>query len=666
VPWVFHNVAFDFWVLWEVLSPSGRALLHDKVEIGHVHDTMLLELLIVLATTGGQREGVGFKPPTLDELTTKWGNLRTPKDDPYRQRYGEIVGVPFADVTDRGFWDYAILDAVNLATVWPAMSAMAFDLSVAAIFSPSVGTYEVAPYALAQFGPLSETIQVKAAIALADISRRGIAVDQQALRGVDQKLRDEMTDLVRWIKDHYPQLLTYYKEKKRAGVIRVNKKTRVPRLQLKELRGLLLTIERDLDRKAPRTGKTKEISASLDVWRNLAPHHPLVEKWTRLADVGKLLQFTTKITGVEVVRSGYRTLVSTGRTSASGPNIQQQPRDAWFRQLFVPRPGYKLVAADYSFIELRTLASVCLSKFGRSKLADVIRDGTDPHAYTAAMTLGMSLDNFKVLKTSDPAGYKRNRQAAKAINFGVPGGLGAARLAVYAKTTYGVDMSQETAKALKAQLTEEVYPEIGEYLADSSLADLAAVVKQPLAKVRRALEPKRQDDIAMQAVRKIIKGTPYTVDGRHYYPVWVEQVWEGLETLMEHVDDPKVREAVARHEGSNWLEGELFNKPVATRTGRVRADVGYTEARNTPFQGLAADGAKLALWRAVMDGALGEWPGRLVAFLHDEIVAEVPIETADRDARHLETVMNTEMQQVLHPLVPSACEVVIGDRWTKA
>src|SRR5262249_32179822 len=137
-----------------------------------------------------------------------------------------------------------------------------------------------------------------------------------------------------------------------------------------------------------------------------------------------------------VLHGEYNLLVRTGRTSCSAPrsghipglNLQQMPKEPEFRALFVADPGCKLLTSDYAGAELRTLAAVCRARYGYSRLGDVIASGVDPHAFTAAAILGMNLDEFLKLKVSDPRRYNRYRQAAKGINFGVPGGLGAKAL----------------------------------------------------------------------------------------------------------------------------------------------------------------------------------------------------------------------------------------------
>ena len=76
----------------------------------------------------------------------------------------------------------------------------------------------------------------------------------------------------------------------------------------------------------------------------------------------------------------------------------------------------------------------------------------------------------------------------------------------------------------------------------------------------------------------------------------------------------------------------------------VLGSVGFSQARNTPFQGLAADGAKLALWELLKQGF------RCVAFIHDEVVIELPID-ADHTAaaEQIEKILCDSMQQLTWP-----------------
>ena len=661
--YVGQNIAFDYHVLHKALPEAGQDFLESLVDENRLHDTMLMDQLLQLTTQGsGSDEDGSFRARNLDLIGQDYAGLRTPKDDPYRMRYSEIYGKNFAEV-DPGFLDYAIGDSVVTWRSWQEMVRRAKASQASHMANPITGreVYEDSPR---RFGWLSEAIQVKAAIVLHGVTKRGIRISEERVLAAEEKLRADMEQRVEWLRTYYPQLLDFYKIKSRAGELKVNKGTGVPHLKLKELRVILEGLVQELGLRARRTPKTGEVVASVGVWRSLLPDHPLIQTWTSLADTGKLLQFTAQVKDKGSAHPSYKTLVRTGRTSSYkgshglGLNIQQMPREAWFREIFIPRPGHKLVAIDYSFIELRTLASVCYAKYGKSVLGDVIRDGVDPHAYTAALVMGIDPKTFMALKGTDPETFKNQRQSAKAVNFGVPGGLGAQKLSEYAKANYGVEMDPHQAGRLKTKLITEIYPELSDYLSDNSLGDLAANLKVNKEVLRKEL---RLDDDGrvVQAIRKIVGGRAFKADGTPYNQHWVAWVWQTLEGILRNDTPSFVVNSVALREGSSVLEDVLFNRKVATLTGRIRSGVGYTEARNTPFQGLAADGAKLALWELHREGI------PIVAFVHDEIVMEVAEKDYESSVKRAEELMNRGMSEVLFPGVQSVCESAVGNHWIK-
>ena len=126
-----------------------------------------------------------------------------------------------------------------------------------------------------------------------------------------------------------------------------------------------------------------------------------------------------------------------GRMSCGGPNIQQIPRDAAFRQCFTAPKGRKLVIADYSQIELRVIAEIS----GDERMIRAYREGQDLHRLTASLILGKPFDAIS----------KEERQAAKAVNFGLVFGMGAAGLQSYSAETYGVTMTMKQAEVFKAR-----------------------------------------------------------------------------------------------------------------------------------------------------------------------------------------------------------------------
>lgn len=98
------------------------------------------------------------------------------------------------------------------------------------------------------------------------------------------------------------------------------------------------------------------------------------------------------------------------------------------------------------------------------------------------------------------------------------------------------------------------------------------------------------------------------------------------------------------------------------RSGFARGKCRYTEACNTPFQGLAAAGAKRALWGLMKYAErLDMWP---VAFVHDEVIAEVPIDGANDAAQMQASIMQLTMSEFV-PDVKITAEPALMTRWLK-
>jgi len=145
--------------------------------------------------------------------------------------------------------------------------------------------------------------------------------------------------------------------------------------------------------------------------------------------------------------SYHQAVAATGRLSSSDPNLQNIPvrtaEGRRIRQAFVAPKGYKLLAADYSQIELRIMAH--LSK--DEGLLNAFRDDLDVHTATAA-------EVFKVELTEVTSNQRRS---AKAINFGLIYGMGAQKL--------GKDIGVDT-KTAKAYIDVYFarYPGVREYM----------------------------------------------------------------------------------------------------------------------------------------------------------------------------------------------------------
>ena len=115
----------------------------------------------------------------------------------------------------------------------------------------------------------------------------------------------------------------------------------------------------------------------------------------------------------------------------------------------------------------------------------------------------------------------------------------------------------------------------------------------------------------------------------------------------------------------HWHRQTGATQSTETRTlaGRRRLAVNaFTERLNSPVQGTGADGLKWALAR--LFAHRDEAPdARLVAVVHDEIVAECPIEGAAQTAAWLQEHMAAAMTEILQDAVPVVVETTIGQDW---
>ncbi|GGD71971.1 DNA polymerase I [Lacimicrobium alkaliphilum] len=163
-------------------------------------------------------------------------------------------------------------------------------------------------------------------------------------------------------------------------------------------------------------------STSEDVLQTLAMDYPLPKLLMEYRGLSKLKNtYTDKLPKMINHRTGrvhtsyHQAVAATGRLSSTDPNLQNIPirteQGRKVRKAFVAPEGCKIVAADYSQIELRIMAHLS----GDKGLLDAFANGLDIHKATAAEVFGVSLN----MVTSE------QRRNAKAINFGLIYGMSA-------------------------------------------------------------------------------------------------------------------------------------------------------------------------------------------------------------------------------------------------
>ncbi|WP_421149067.1 DNA polymerase I [Aeromonas dhakensis] len=159
-----------------------------------------------------------------------------------------------------------------------------------------------------------------------------------------------------------------------------------------------------------------ELAETYELPRLLMEHRGLAKLKSTYTDK---LPLMIKLQTGRVHTSYHQAVAATGRLSSTDPNLQNIPvrneQGRRIRQAFISCAGYKLVAADYSQIELRIMAHLS----GDKGLLTAFAEGKDIHKATAAEVFGVELDAV----TSDM------RRSAKAINFGLIYGMSAFGLA---------------------------------------------------------------------------------------------------------------------------------------------------------------------------------------------------------------------------------------------
>jgi len=172
----------------------------------------------------------------------------------------------------------------------------------------------------------------------------------------------------------------------------------------------------------PHSKKRKTgMSTDVDALEKLANKHPIVPKLLEYRELQKLLStYIDAFSGQMLPETGRlhtsfnQTVTATGRLSSTNPNLQNIPvrteAGKKIREAFIAPPGYVIVSADYSQIELRLLAHVSKD----SLLVQAFLDDRDIHTQTASALYGI----FPEMVTTE---MRRN---AKAINFGLIYGMG--------------------------------------------------------------------------------------------------------------------------------------------------------------------------------------------------------------------------------------------------
>lgn len=559
------NAPFDLFVLWRAFGPSLWPHIRAALEAGRVFDVLTREKLIDIAAGKHRKRG----PYNLGAVAARRANLAVDKSDPWRRRYGALLGRPIADWPIAAV-SYAQLDAWATWCVYQEQERARYvhvlgqvrDLFADA---PAQARAHLALYAMTLRGIHTDPARVAAldellSARIAGLERRALAHGIASLSGEHKTARACADRRVGAPCSHGRVKRT--KAAAQAALVEWCRLSgRAPMrndptdaaLRRGEIEGSIAMSKKALEHAGIPRGKWDGV----ELYDKADPSRPAhaLEVYRELGGLRASYSKNIPILKHPVIRTRYDELVSSGRTSASGfkaavkeedadddtdesladfdcdlepgdewvgTNTQNFDRDAGYRECLIPPPGKRLGSTDYGALELVTDAQDELDLFGRSALADVLRAGKDPHgAFAAEHILRIPYASFdKSIKA-----HGRARQLAKAWNFGKKGGMGEARFIEWAWVTYDVAITQAEHRQIDA-IWHGARPE-----------------------VRRS--------------------------------------WDMIKRSTQTGTDEK---------------GRPLYTVIQPRTGRVRGGCAFPDASNSRFQGLGADVAKRAAWLLFLAG----------------------------------------------------------------
>ncbi|SEP00226.1 DNA polymerase I [Aquisalimonas asiatica] len=360
-PKVGQNLKYDM----SVLARYGIDLQ------GVRHDTMLQSYVLDSTATRHDMDSLALK--YLGRGTTKYEDVA---GKGARQITFNQVGVDEAT-------DYACEDAdVTLQlhqTLWPRVQAIP---SLQAVY---------------------EAIEVPLLPVLSRMERHGVLVDRELLRTQSTELAKSMQRLEQAAHDAA------------GGPFNLSSPKQIQEI-LFERQGLPVLQKTPKGQPSTAESVLQELAADYELPRLIIEHRGLSKLKSTYTD--KLPQMVNPHTN-RVHTSYHQAVAATGRLSSSDPNLQNIPirseEGRRIRKAFIAAPGYRLMAADYSQVELRIMAHLS----GDETLKRAFAERQDIHRATAAEVFGASPGQVT----------DEQRRAAKAINFGLIYGMSAWGLA---------------------------------------------------------------------------------------------------------------------------------------------------------------------------------------------------------------------------------------------
>lgn len=257
---------------------------------------------------------------------------------------------------------------------------------------------QLADQALADFKltQLATDLEFPLARVLAEMERVGIGIDRASLDRLSQEMAEELAALEKRIFAYFPREINLNSSKQLGEVL-----------------------FEDLGLRGGKKNKNGSYSTAAEVLDKLYYDHPTIPLILEYRELAKLRSTFVEGLSKEISEDGRihthfkQTLTTTGRLSSAEPNLQNIPvksdRANAIRKLFVPKPGWTFVDADYSQIELRLLAHMSQDP----GLQEAFQSNADIHLATASRIFNKPAEEIS----------SKERRDAKTINFSIIYGI---------------------------------------------------------------------------------------------------------------------------------------------------------------------------------------------------------------------------------------------------
>ena len=394
---VGHNLKFDIKVLFKYdISVSGP--LYDTMVAHYLINPDMRHNLDTLSESY-----LNYSPISIETLIGKKG-----------KNQGSMRDVPVEEVTN-----YASEDAD-------------LSLQLKKIFDKELNDNGVKD--------IFNDIEIPIINVLADMEKEGISIDSSYLSKLDKEFEVELSKLKKGIFEKSGEEFNLNSPKQLGDIL-------FEKLKLVS---------------KPKKTKTGQYSTSEEVLSSLAGEHEIIRNILEWRSLDKLQNTYVRSLPNEVNnRTGRihtkfnQTVTTTGRLSSNNPNLQNIPirtqNGQKIREAFIPRSQeFELLAADYSQIELRVIASISKDK----NMVDAFTKNQDIHTITASKIYNIDPDDVS----------REQRGNAKTVNFGI----------IYGVSAFGLSQQTNLSRSESKIMIDsyfENYPGLRDYM--SSQIDFA-------------------------------------------------------------------------------------------------------------------------------------------------------------------------------------------------